>query len=254
MPRRSPKSQHGRVAIGTARAQLSLIEHALCPLDPSASLRNAGLHVVQYDFTAAHRKRKTATASVASPFGLSANDELYLYGLLALTFAQKEPTIDFYATPHYFLRRLGLVDPKSEQGKRYEVFRSAIRRLAGVVYQNDRFYDPIRGEHRDVAFGFLKYSLPHDPGSSRAWHFIWDPQFFRFCQALGGSLQFDFEQEASRGNEVDERVSHGHEQLRDSRISTEECQNHWETDLDFMVPPNSYGSQSLSELGRPRHF
>ena len=162
-------------------------------LIPPLRSATAGLHVVQYDFTAAHRKRKTATASVASPFGLSANDELYLYGLLALTFAQKEPTIDFYATPHYCLRRLGLVDPNSEQGKRYEVFRSAIRRLAGVVYQNDSFYDPIRGEHRDVAFGFLKYSLPLDPDSSRAWHFIWDPQFFRFCQALGGSLQFDFE-------------------------------------------------------------
>jgi len=172
---------------------LSLVEHALCPLDPSVSFHHGNLHLVQYDFSDAGRKRKRATASVASPFGLSANDELYLYGLLALTFAQQEPAIDFYATPHYCLRQLGLVDRTSQQGRRYEIFRSAVRRLAGVVYQNDRFYDPVRGEHREVAFGFLKYSLPLDPHSSRAWHFIWDPQFFRFCQALGGSLQFDFE-------------------------------------------------------------
>ncbi|MGD0896628.1 MAG: hypothetical protein ABR915_02250 [Thermoguttaceae bacterium] len=40
---------------------------------------------------------------------------------------------------------------------------------------HDHFYDPIRGEHRDVGFGFFSYSLPLDPRSSRAWRFAWAP-------------------------------------------------------------------------------
>ena len=67
---------------------------------------------------------------------------------------------EFYATPHWCLKQLGIVTPKQEQGSRYQTFRDAIRRLSGVVYDCDRFYDPVRGEHRDVTFGFLKYSLP----------------------------------------------------------------------------------------------
>jgi len=62
-----------------------------------------------------------------------------------------------------------------------------------VTYVNDHFYDPVRGEHRDVAFGFLSYSLPANSVSSRAWRFVWDPIFFEFCQAARGSLVFDLE-------------------------------------------------------------
>jgi hypothetical protein len=182
-----------RVAADVGLAQLTLVEHALCPLDRSEALRAGSLHEVHYTFTDRHRNRKTATAHVACPFGLSPNDELYLYGLLALTFAQPEPSFDFYATPDWCLRQLGITATGNEQGKRYATFRGAVRRLAGVVYENDRFYDPVRGEHRDVAFGLLKYSLPIDPASSRAWHFVWDPQFFRFCEATAGSFQFDME-------------------------------------------------------------
>jgi len=42
-----------------------------------------------------------------------------------------------------------------------------------------------------VAFGFLKYSLPLETESSRTWRFLWDQQFFEFCQATGGSFHFD---------------------------------------------------------------
>ena len=177
---------------GNGLAQQTLVEHALCPLDAAQSLQAGSLHQFRYDFTDRHRNRKTATANVACPFGLSPNDELYLYGLLALTFAQPEPTADFYATPHWCLKQLGLVGAAQEQGTRYQLFRDAIRRLAGVVYENDRFYDPLRGEHRQVAFGLLKYSLPLDSTSSRAWHFVWDAQWFRFCEAVAGSFTFDF--------------------------------------------------------------
>lgn len=148
---------------------------------------------MQYAFTDRNRNRKLATAQVSSPFGLSPHDELYLYGLLALTFSQPEPSTDFYATPHWCLKALGIVDSDNEQGKRYQLFRDAIRRLSGVIYENDRFYDPVRGEHRDVAFGLLKYSLPIDQNSTRAWHFVWDAQFFRMAESIKGSFIFDFE-------------------------------------------------------------
>lgn len=177
---------------GSGLAQQTLVEHALCPLDASQALQAGSLHQVRYDFTDRHRNRKTATANVACPFGLSPNDELYLYGLLALTFAQPEPNADFYATPHWCLKQLGLIEAGQEQGNRYQLFRDAIRRLAGVVYENDCFYDPLRSEHRQVAFGLLKYSLPMDDTSSRAWHFVWDAQWFRFCEAVAGSFTFDF--------------------------------------------------------------
>ncbi len=185
-PKRSPTRK------GSGLAQQTLVEHALCPLDASQALQAGSLHQVRYDFTDRHRNRKMATANVACPFGLSPNDELYLYGLLALTFAQPEPSADFYATPHWCLKQLGLVDAGQEQGSRYQLFRDAIRRLAGVVYESDHFYDPLRGEHRQVAFGLLKYSLPLDDTSSRAWHFVWDAQWFRFCEAVAGSFTFDF--------------------------------------------------------------
>ena len=169
------------------------MEHALCPLVRDSAARSGQLHTYQYLYTDKHRNRKQATAIVACPFGLSPNDEFYLFGLLSLTLSQPNPASDFYATPHWCLKQLGIVDADNQQQKRYDVFRGAIRRLAGVVYENDRFYDPVRGEHRDIAFGFLKYSLPIDPASSRAWHFVWDEQFFRFCQATAGSLRFDLE-------------------------------------------------------------
>ena len=57
--------------------------------------------------------------------------------------------------------------------------------------QSDAFYDPIRGEHRAVSFGFLNYSLPLGEESSRAWRFAWDPIFFELAQATGGALSFD---------------------------------------------------------------
>lgn len=182
---------------GYGLAQHTLVEHALCPLDFSHSLKRGASHTTTFQFTDRNRNRKTGTANIAYPFGLSANDELYLYGLLALTFAQPDPSPEFYATPHWCLRQLGIVDPSKEQGKRYQIFRDAIRRLSGVIYENNCFYDPVRGEHRDVAFGFLKYSLPlptesggHSP---RAWRFVWDQQFFEFTDSIRGSFTFDFQ-------------------------------------------------------------
>src|SRR5690606_4606420 len=138
----------------------------LCPLDTSASLSRGLTHRSEFYYLDPNRHRRKATAEVICPLGLSPADEFYLWGLVALTLSQPEPGIDFYATPHYCLTELGVGDRRAGQGarggKNYALFRQAIARLAAVTYLNDRFYDPIRGEHRSVAFGFLSYSLPLD--------------------------------------------------------------------------------------------
>jgi hypothetical protein len=175
-------------------AQLSLVEHALCPLDAS-TLGQPIIHDTRYWYTDENRHRKEARVRIACPDGLSPTDEFYLWGLLSLTFSQPKPSADFYATPYYCLRQLGCIDPAEANagGKNYALFRAAIERLSAVSYRSDRFYDPVRGEHRQVGFGFLSYSLPNDPASSRAWRFAWDPIFFEFCQAAAGSLRFNLD-------------------------------------------------------------
>lgn len=187
------RSRRRHIASLPGMAQLSLVEHALCPLDMQQSLAEGSSHQYEYFYLDKSRNMAKARAEVACPWGLSPNDELYLWGLLHLTFSQPDPQPQFVATPHYCLRQLGIVDKHSDQQKRYDTFRQAVRRLSGVAYRNDRFFDPIRGEHRDVAFGLLKYSLPLDPASSRAWRFFWDQQFFDFCSAIRGSFQFDLD-------------------------------------------------------------
>ena len=191
------KSQSPRrlqiTAASIGRAQLSLVEHALCPIDASATFAGPLIYESRYWFSDKNRHRKEARVRITCPDGLSPTDEFYLWGLLSLTFAQTQPTADFYATPYYCLRRLGSIDAAANRGgKNYDLFRSTIGRLSTVSYHNDHFFDPIHGEHRDVGFGFLSYSLPLDPGSSRAWRFAWDPIFFEFCSALRGGLLFDF--------------------------------------------------------------
>ena len=175
-------------------AQLTIVEHALCPLDTNESLRPDQSHTSQFHFQGRKGRRRTGTATTTLPLGLSPKDEFFLWGLLALTFQQPQPGIHFSATPHYCLRRLGVIDSGSNRGgKNYRLFRESLQRLAAVSYRNDAFYDPVRKEHTDVAFHLLSYRLPVDPESSRAWNVYWDPVFFEFCQALGGRLSFDLD-------------------------------------------------------------
>lgn len=174
--------------------QLTLVEHALCPLDARTSLRANLVHETTYAFTDAARRRRRAHARVLCPLGLSAHDEFFLWGLLALTLHCVSPQTEFHATPHYCLRNLGLIDAGSRRGGRqYQRFQEALERLSAVHYSCDRFYDPIRAEHRKVGFGLLSYSLPLDANSDRAWRFCWDALFFEFAQAAGGALRFDLE-------------------------------------------------------------
>lgn len=173
--------------------QLTLVEHALCPLDPRTSLKGNLSHACRYRYVDPTTGPSTARVLVSSPKGLAARDEFYLWGLLGITFGQLTPSGELYATPHYCLRQLGIIGADSKGGESYRLFREALRRLAAVRYENDRFYDPVRREHREVSFGFFSYSLPSDPESKRAWRIVWDPLFFEICQASGSRLGFDLD-------------------------------------------------------------
>lgn len=179
---------------GRGVGQLTLAEHSLCPLDARASLQRGLLHRTSFQYSDEKRRRKTAHVEVSCPQGLSAHDEFYLWGLLALTLSQPQPDAEFHATPHYCLRQLGLVDTQSRRGGRqYQQFTAAVERLSWVTYGCDAFYDPVRGEHCRVRFSFFSYRLPLDPNSSRVWRFYWDPLFFEFVKSVGGSLWFDID-------------------------------------------------------------
>lgn len=171
-------------------AQLSLVEHALCPLDDQQSLKNPLVYDTGYFRTDKNGHNRWIPVRVVSQLGLLASDEFYLWGLLALTFSQPRPTLELWATPHWCLRQLGCLT-NSKGGKQYAQFRAVLRRLAGATYFCQRFYDPIRKEERDRAFGFLKYDLPTRDDSSRAWRIVWDPLFFEYCQIKGGRMNFD---------------------------------------------------------------
>jgi hypothetical protein len=118
------------------RAQLSLVEHAVCPLDARASLAGPYIHESRYWYFDANHHRKEARVHVACPEGLSSTDEFYLWGLLSLTFAQPKPSADFYATPYYCLCQLGCVDHNEDRSgtQNYTLFRAAVSRLATVSY------------------------------------------------------------------------------------------------------------------------
>ena len=196
-----PSGRPGKRGARSGIAQLTLVEHAICPLDDTLSLVDNLIHKTQFRYADKHGHTKAANVTISAPFGLSANDEFYLWGLLALTFAQSEPGIEFWATPHYCLRQLGCLGAEgdtdtanrrlSKGGVNYDLFRASIKRLAAVFYQCDHFYDPLRGEHRDRGFGFLKYDLPIGNTSSRAWRIVWDPLFFEYTKATVGKLFFD---------------------------------------------------------------
>jgi hypothetical protein len=179
----------GQLSRRLAKGELSLVEHALCPLDSARSLSGPLRHHANYWYFDKHRNRKQATAVVNAVDGLSARDEFYLWGILGLVFSQPEPNVNFYATRNYILRQLGIV----VGGENYTLFEASLRRLAGVRYSNDKFFDPVRGEHRKVSFGFLSFSLPADPDSQRAWHIAVDPIFFSLVEPAKANFWFDLE-------------------------------------------------------------
>jgi hypothetical protein len=171
---------------------MTVVESALCPLDRKNALQRGLRHESHFYFHAANGQKKRAKVEVTSAYGLSPNDEFYLWGLLALTFAQENPEPVFYATPHYCLRELGILDdPNKRGGKNYRDFRQVLKRLGGVTYWCDGFYDPVRAERGERIFHFLSCDRPLDPKSSRAWRIVWDKLFFEFVGSEGGHFAFD---------------------------------------------------------------
>lgn len=197
MPRlrtRAPASDRPTTPFATGRsglAQLSLVEHALCPLDDKQSLKAPLVYDTGHFRTDKNGHSRWIPVRIISQLGMLATDEFFLWGLLALTFAQPNPTLELWATPHWCLTRLGYLTSDSKGGRQYAHFRAVLRRLAGATYFCKRFYDPIKKEERDRAFGFLKYDLPTSDDSSRAWRIVWDPLFFEYCQIKGGRMNFD---------------------------------------------------------------
>ena len=174
--------------------QLSLVEHALCPLDSRKSLEVGQLFKTGYFYTNGKRQRVRSNVEVISPLGLSAVDEFNLWGMLALTLANKETDGNLFATRYYILSQLGVIDSGSRRGGRqYSELRASLERLSAVTYRSDAFYDPIRAEHRKASFGLLSFSAPQDETSGRAWRIAWDPIFFEFIKPIGGSMRFNFE-------------------------------------------------------------
>ncbi len=180
------QSTKRRVGVG----QLSLVEHSLCPLAES-NTKNL-VHAVEYHYSNAKRVRKSAKVRIFAPLGLSSNDELYLWGLLNLTLAQPIVERTLTATPHWCLKQMGIIDSGSRRGGRqYQQFAQALERLSVVNYLSDACYDATRSEYRKVSFGFLSYSLPVDPQSSRSWTINWDSTFFDLVNVQGGGMRFD---------------------------------------------------------------
>jgi len=149
------------------------------------------LFETSFQFTDQNRNRKESHATVAAVHGLSSSDDLYLWGLLGLALSQVDASPDFYATPYWCLKQLGIIHDGKKGSEEFRLFREALRRLAGVRYACDAFFDPIRREHREVSFGFLSYSLPLSDAKSRTWRFAWDPIFWELCSTNAGALRFD---------------------------------------------------------------
>lgn len=186
-------TQHRKELRPSGFGQLTLVEHALCPLNHETSLVENLVHQATYRYTE-NKRRKTAHVKVLCPLGLSASDEIYLWGLLALTLSQSDERPDLVATPHWCLRQLGIVGSGADRGgEQYRSFRDALRRLSVTSYLCDGFYDPQRAEHREVSFHFFSYTRPTDQCSSRAWRLSWDETFLAIVRHGASGLRFDLE-------------------------------------------------------------
>jgi hypothetical protein len=173
-------------------SQVSLVETALSPLDfqPGTALR----HMSEFVYYDADRQRRTGVVTVKAPGGLSPTDELILYGLLAVTFADTKPVAELTATPHFLCRQLGL----PIGGDHYKRLRESLHRLSEVIYRNSAWWDRQRSQHRDVGFHFLSHDLPAtsesrgDDHGREPWTIWWDPLFFRLMDSSRGFVWFDF--------------------------------------------------------------
>ena len=173
-------------------AQLSLLETALWPLQ--GGQKAAQQFATEYEY-GTNAGRKTARVTVRAPLGLQTFDELVLWGLFGATLHRHDAESELLATPYWMLRYLGL----ETGGSQYAELRESLVRLAVVSYQNDGFYNPESKQREFATFQFLSLLLPTVGGAGetvdndRCWRIEWNPAFFRFCRATGGTLLFDLD-------------------------------------------------------------
>ena len=116
-------ARHGGGAAIAGLAQLSLVEHAVCPRDVKVSLRDGFRYITGF-FYGPSGRRRFANVTLTAAHGLSPGDGFLLGGVLALTLADRDGGIEFWAMPHYCLRRLGCIgDGATKGGGNCEAFR-----------------------------------------------------------------------------------------------------------------------------------
>ncbi|MEM9511606.1 MAG: molybdopterin molybdotransferase MoeA, partial [Cyanobacteria bacterium P01_E01_bin.48] len=151
------------------------------------------------------RRPRIAVASTGHELGDAADASARIYDanrpmLLALVTAMGGEVIDMgvipddaapnlYASARYMLKKLGM----SEGGERIQTLRKSLRRIGGIRYENDCFYDPVRKTHRKVDFSLLSSNLPFREDSICGWTINWDQTFFDMVKPAGGFLAFDLE-------------------------------------------------------------
>jgi hypothetical protein len=178
------------IGLNHGMSQVSLVETALSPLDyvPDTPVR----HVSEFLYSDNERRRRKGQVTVNAVGGLSPTDELTLYGLLAITFADRKPVLELTATPHFLSRQLGL----PIGGDHYKRLRESIHRLSLVHYHNTAWWDRQRSVHRDVGFHFLSHDLPAENNQldrgREPWTIVWNPLFFRLVLHSQGFIWFDF--------------------------------------------------------------
>jgi hypothetical protein len=194
--RRQPPKKNGSRLPGmqrAGRAQLSILETALWPLD-FASIKSP-LFESTFAYSMDDKTRREATVKVRSVQPLHPTDEFFLWGLLGLTLEQGSDDNTLLATPYWMLRKLGM----PIGGMQYLQLRQALERLAGTSYFNSAFYNPVEQQRQRVTFHFLSLYLPTVSGrgeltdNERLWRIEWSRSFYEFCRATGGSLVFDLD-------------------------------------------------------------
>ncbi len=168
-------------------AQLSVIETALSPLDPSLLRQN--VYETHYGYTNAVGERQRAEVKIGYAFEpLKPNDDYILWSLLSLTLEHSDNHI-LTATPYWLLTHLGMFTG----GMQYHVLRSAVERLSQLLYRNTGFYNPITQTHERWQFAFFASHLPLSLEENRLWKLVWNQPFIEASRATGGRLLFDLD-------------------------------------------------------------
>ncbi len=168
-------------------AQLSVIETALSPLDPS--LLEQSFFETQYSYTDAAGDRQKANVKVGYAFEpLKPNDDFILWSLLSLTLRHSDNHV-LTATPYWLLKNLGMFTG----GHQYQVLRDAVERLSQLLYHNSGFYNPLTQQHERWQFAFFGSHLPVSLDADRLWKLVWNQPFIEASRATGGRMLFDLD-------------------------------------------------------------